>query len=130
MRLAFAVSTLCLVIGGACHAQEPALRTIPERWHGEWNEDRSACGTDSNDSRLALSADRIEFWESFGLVRGAFTNGPLEILIVADMAGEGLTWLGSSHFRMAGSGDSIAMDTGDGRQFIRYRCPDGPGPSQ
>jgi len=130
MRLAFAVSSLCLVIGGACQAQEPALRTIPERWHGEWSADRSACGTDNNDSVLRLSADRIEFWESGGLVRGAFTKGPFEILIVADMTGEGQAWLGSSHFRMAPSGDSIAMDTGGSSLFIRYRCPEGAGPSQ
>ena len=128
MRLALATASLCLVIGGACQAQEPALRTVPEPWLGEWNADRSACGTFNDDSRLILSAERIEFWASEGLVRGAFTNGPHEILIVADHSGEGETWLGTSHFRMAESGDSIAMDISDGApSFIRYRCPERPG---
>lgn len=128
MRLALATASLCLVIGGACQAQEPALPTVPEPWLGEWNANLSACGTFNNDSRLKLSAERIEFWASDGLIRGAFTNGPLEILIVADHSGEGETWLGASHFHMAESGDSIAMDIGEGAPpFIRYRCPERPG---
>ena len=123
MRAAIiAVALVCASAATSAQAQERTLEAVPDRWIGEWNEDQSACGTGLNDSRLRISTDSIMFYESGGLVRGVFENGPFEILIVADMSGEGQTWLASHHFRMSASGSYISMDTGDGTPFVRYRC--------
>lgn len=111
------VATLALSTGG----QAADERFIPDAWIGEWNESLEDCGTGNNDSRLRIERDRVLFYESGGMVRGAFLHGPFEIVIVLDMSGEGQTWIGSHHFVMSASGTYIRT-TGD-EPMVRYRCP-------
>lgn len=92
---------------------------IPPQFHGEWNEDIASCGTGLNDSRLRIEATRMRFYESGGQVRGAFTQGPFEMIVVLDMSGEGETWIAAYHFVLASDGQHLSTEDG----FVRYRCP-------
>lgn len=96
-------------------------RFIPDPWIGEWNERLEDCGTANNDSRLRIERDRVFFYESGGIVRGAFLHGPFEIVIVLDMSGEGQTWIDAHHFVMSASGNYIRTAGDDA--LVRYRCP-------
>lgn len=92
---------------------------IPPQFHGEWNEDVASCGTGLNDSRLRIEATRMRFYESGGQVRGAFTQGPFEMIAVLDMSGEGETWIAAYHFVLASDGRYLTADDGS----VLYRCP-------
>jgi len=96
---------------------------IAVQFRGEWNAKIEDCGTGNNDSRLVIGTNKIEFYESTGIVRAAFMHGPFETLIVADMTGEGSTWLDSYKFILAGDGHYLSSPSADGTRFVRYRCP-------
>ncbi len=125
-RILFTAAVYAGVAGFAEANQQPQQideRTIPKKFHSEWNEKRNDCGTGNNDSSLTITATEMHFYESDGAVRGAFMNGPYEILVVADMSGEGSSWMSSFHYTLAGDGDYLSMRMEDGSLFVRYRCP-------
>jgi len=103
-------------------ARQVDERTVPVQFRGEWNERREDCGTGNNDSRLRIEAATIDFYESGGRVRGAFLNGPYEIIIVADLSGEGSTWMDSFQFTLAADGSYLSTRS-EGGTLTRYRCP-------
>jgi hypothetical protein len=108
-----------------CAAAQPQddERSIPAKFQGEWNTVVADCGTANNDSRLVISANEVQFYESGGAVRGAFLHGPYEILIVLDMSGEGSSWMTSFQWTMASDGSYLSDRSVDGSLFVRYRCP-------
>lgn len=106
----------------AITASTSETKTVPVAFRGEWNATLKDCGTGNNDSRLRITATTLRFYEGAGAVRAAFTQGPFEVLIVADMSGEGTTWLASHQFTLAGDGSYLSTWV-DGARFIRYRCP-------
>ncbi|KRA66960.1 hypothetical protein ASD89_01630 [Caulobacter sp. Root656] len=114
---------MAVALAGAATPAAADGPLIPAEFRGEWNSKTEDCGTANNDSRLVISADKIEFYESTGTVRAAFMRGPFEALIVADMTGEGATWLDSYKFILAGDGHYISTPSLDGTRFVRYRCP-------
>jgi hypothetical protein len=96
--------------------------TVPARFLGEWNSKLQQCGTDRNDSRLRLDADRIRFHESGGPIRAVVTQGELELALIVELSGEGETWLACNHFRLSADHEQLIDMTGDA-EFVRYRCP-------
>ena len=122
MLIAAAIRTS---LAGCANAQQASEdeRTIPAKFHGEWNETLNDCGTGNNDSSLTITATEMHFYESDGTVRGAFMRGPYEILIVLDMSGEGSSWMSSFQYTLAGNGQYLSARMDDGSLFVRYRCP-------
>lgn len=120
---AVTIAVAMLMASCSSSTADDAEKSVPERWHGEWNEDIATCGKHTNDSELVIRSDRLEYWESGGLVRGAFERGPFEIVIVLEMSGEGQTWLDAHRFTMSSSGSYIQTHGQDGSTFTRYRCP-------
>ena len=98
--------------------------TVPARFLGEWNSSLKQCGTDRNDSRLRLDADRIRFHESGGPIRAVVTQGELELALIVELSGEGETWLACNRFRLSADHEQLIDVTGDA-EFVRYRCPKG-----
>lgn len=98
-------------------------RAIPSKFHGEWNENLTDCGTGNNESSLTITATEMHFYESDGTVRGAFMRGAYEILIVLDMSGLGNSWMTSFQYTLAGNGQYLSSRNDDGTLFVRYRCP-------
>ena len=118
-----AAAFLTSLAGGAVAQQQDVERTIPAKFHGEWNATLADCGTGNNDSSLTITATGMQFYESGGVVRGAFMHGPYEILIVLDMSGEGSSWMTSFQYTLASDGSYLSSRGLDGSLFVRYRCP-------
>lgn len=112
-----------IALSSCAAMQQPDERTAPERFHGEWNSVLANCGTGGNDSLLVISRDRIGFYESAGPIRGAFLNGPNEILIVADVTGEEETSMTAYRFTLSADGRSLTEFSESEEPFVRHRCP-------
>ena len=125
MRAALIIAAFLASLAGSAAAQQQQHdeRTIPAEFHGEWNETLVDCGTANNDSRLTITATEMQFYESGGVVRGAFMHGPYEILIVLNMSGEGSSWMSSFQYTLASDGSYLSARSDDGSLFVRYRCP-------
>ncbi|KAK0361244.1 hypothetical protein LTR94_024117 [Friedmanniomyces endolithicus] len=91
-------------LASAAQADE---RTVPERFRGEWNSNPADCGTPDNDSIVVIAADRIDFYESSGRVRGAFLDGANEVLVVVEISGEGETSTTAIRFSLSPDGDRL-----------------------
>ncbi len=94
---------------------------VPSSFQGEWNANLEHCGTDPNDS-LRVSADSIRFYESGGPIRAVVTQGAFEMALIAELSGEGETWLSYQHFRLSAD-HTYLTDVTDDSEFVRYRCP-------
>lgn len=95
---------------------------VPERFQGEWNRDLEHCGTGIGQDRLVIEADRIRYYESGGRVIAAVTRGH-ELAIIADMAGEGLQWLGAMRFRLSADRACLTELTAGDARPAGCRCP-------
>ena len=111
---------LALVAGGATAAE--SQRTVPPRFQGEWNSNLEDCGTDLNDSRLRISANRIRFYESGGPTKAVVTQGAFDLALISELSGEGETWLSYNLFRLSEDHTYMTDVTGESK-FVRYRCP-------
>ncbi len=100
-------------------------RAIPDRFQGEWNAKLEHCGTSLNDSRLRISADHLQFHESGGPVRAVVTQGESDVALIAEVSGEGETWLLYRHFRLSADRACMTDITDKDAAFVRYRCPKG-----
>lgn len=107
--------------GNEASSQQSAS-IIPARFHGEWNSDRSACGSGSNASRLRISGDRLQFYESVGLARRVEVEGERVVEVTAQYVGEGESWQDQRRLSLSEDGDSLTV-TGSGSSLVRHRCP-------
>jgi hypothetical protein len=97
---------------------------MPAGFQGEWNEKREHCGTGLNDSRLRITGTTIRYYESGGPVKAVVRRGSFEIVFVAELSGEGQSWLASEHFILSSDGGYITRPSeGGGSDLVRYRCP-------
>lgn len=96
---------------------------VPARFLGEWSADIKSCGSDVDDFVLVIKPRHIAFWESSGPIKAVVANGPREIMLIAEVSGEGFIWLSNSHFTLSADGNALtAIDRTD-NEFIRFRCP-------
>lgn len=117
------VLTLMLIAGSAMAAEQQ--RTVPARFQGEWNENLEHCGTGLNDSRLRISADRIRFYESGGPILAVVTQGEFDLAVIAELSGEGQTWLSYTHFRLSADHTYLTNISDNESSLVRYHCPRG-----
>lgn len=111
---------MALCAGAAIAAERQ--EAVPARFAGEWVADLKRCGTDRDDSRLRLDADRVRFRESGGPIRAVVARGESEIALIAELSGEGETWLACHRFRLSADRDRLIDATGEA-ELVRYRCP-------
>jgi hypothetical protein len=115
--------TLILILVAVSATAAEQQRAVPARFQGEWNTNLEHCGTDLNDSRLKISTDRIQFYESGGPVRTVVTQGDFDLALIAEMSGEGETWLSYRHFRLSADHTYMTDVTDKDFALVRYRCP-------
>ena len=96
-------------------------QSIPARFHGKWAENLRNCGK-LDDTNFKISANRVDFWESFGSVRSVKLQGTSDLYIMAQFSGEGEIWTDSLHFRLSKNQKALTIINNDGSQFTRYRC--------
>ena len=101
--------------------------SVPARFVGNWAGDPASCGSGADDLVLRVSPHRISFWESAGPIRAAVVRGD-EIALIAELSGEGETWLSAMKFEISPDGrmltDTVSIP---GKEVVRYRCPESTG---
>lgn len=97
------------------------VASIPTRFQGEWNAELDACGTGSSPTRLRISADRIRFYESTGVVQAVAVESQRVIDVTAEYTGEGQTWVDERRLTLSDDGSSLTVSGGG--DLVRYRCP-------
>ena len=107
---------------GGDGSDDEVATAIPARFHGEWNQDLSACGTGASETRLRIGADRLRFYESAGEVREVDVVSDRLIEVTATYSGEGQTWTNERQLSLSPDGDTLTV-TGDGATMTRSRCP-------
>jgi hypothetical protein len=95
---------------------------VPAGFHGYWEPDLKLCGTYGGDGRLVISANELHFYESIGPVRAVLVENPRDAIVIAQLRGEGETWLAHRHFRLSEDMNTLT-DVLEHGNVIRHRCP-------
>ena len=115
-------STACvLACAVTCAWPTETRRSVPAPFRGEWEVDGRLCGTGEGDGRLVVSAGQLEFYESIGPVRAVIVETPLDVTVVAELSGEGETWLERHRFRLSRDHRTLE-DAFEGGSVTRHRC--------
>ena len=127
LRRALLAAVAALAANAALAAPAPVPRDVqfamPPEFQGEWNEDRQHCGTGLNDSRLRITATTVRFYESGGPVKAVVRRGAFEIMFIAELSGEGQSWLAAHRLILSSDGSYIMVPSDEGPDLVRYRCP-------
>lgn len=98
--------------------------SVPERFVGHWAGSPEACGSDTDDLILRIAPGHITYWESDGPIRAVVARAADEIALIAELSGEGETWLSPVRFRLSADGRRLIDETSiPGNEVVRYRCP-------
>lgn len=111
-----------LAVATCAATSQPDERTIPSHFHGEWNSRLADCGTANNETMMDIKAGTVEFYESTGRVRGAFLDGPNDILIVLELTGEEETSTTAFRYSISPDGKRLTELSVSEEPFVRYRC--------
>jgi hypothetical protein len=118
-----AILSLMLIIAPAGAIAADAVERTPTQFLGEWNSVPAQCGTGDNDSALRIAPNHIHFYESDGPLKAIVVHGRYEIALIAELSGEGSTWLTSMQFKLSPSENELIYTHASGKQFVRFRCP-------
>lgn len=108
-------------VGAAGAAERQA--TVPARFQGAWSASPKPCGDETDDSRLVIEPARIRFYESGGAIAAVVTKGESDLALIAELSGEGETWLAYTHFRLSADGKTLTDVTDESTPMARHRCP-------
>lgn len=112
---------LMLALGTAAGAEKQ--KAVPAHFVGLWNANLKHCGYGARaESGLTISTSHIEFYASAGPIHEVATQGGLDLLIVAELFGEGEARLTRLHFRLSADHKSLTNVT-DGAKDVRFKCP-------
>jgi len=108
---------------------DPAIAAgeIPARFHGVWDAVTGTCDA-ASDLRVAITARRIEFYESVGNVAGVGSEGDDAIADLV-MEGEGETWVEPMRLSLETTPEgerlrlSDALKPESAEDLPRKRCP-------
>lgn len=103
-------------------AAPPAAALVPAAFQAEWAANLKTCGAGIDADWMRLTPSEIRYYESGGKVTAVVVNSPLDIVVSADLSGEGETWSRSFHFVLSPD-QSQLTDVSDKTGMIRQRCP-------
>lgn len=122
MRSGLFAAVAVLAAAGPALAIGPTR--VPPAFLGEWNYQLAACGKGTDDSRLFIRPNRLEFYESSGPILSVKAHSARDITIKAQLSGEGETWTVDTRFRLSADGKQLSDVTDpNGPPFVRKRCP-------
>lgn len=117
------VALALLVLSLPSMAAELVAR-VPSQFIGRWVSSPAECGSDGDDLGLEIQAGKIFYYESNGPLVAIVTREPREIALIAELSGEGQTWLVAVQFRLSPEEDKLIDDTTlPGKELVRHRCP-------
>lgn len=118
---ALALAVIVATASGAASAVEQR-KVVPAAFVGEWNVEPALCGSPDGDGRLVIHADRVEFYESAGPVLQVLVESPRQIVVTAQLQGEGQVWRSVLRWHLSADGRQLTDEPGDGA-WVRHRCP-------
>lgn len=125
--LGVTITVLGIATAAAVFRPQPTVaaqqQTIPAQFLGKWDFDLESCNSPVSEGRLIMSADRVEFYESGGLVQKVVTHGNSDLELSIELSGEGETWTSDNYFRLSDDQKSLTDITNGEPGFVRYRCP-------
>jgi len=119
--LKFSIFAFAVLVGVNAAAVQQESK-VPAGFHGYWEPDLKLCGTFKGDGRLVISADQLHFYESIGPVKAVLVESSQDAIVVAQLRGEGETWLAHRHFRLSEDTNTLT-DVLEHGNVIRHRCP-------
>jgi hypothetical protein len=117
--IAALIATLSLSTPNSVLAAETSAK-VPLRFQGEWAHDLKKCGS-PEELYFKLGEKEVVFYESSGPIKAAVVRGN-EIALIAELSGEGETWLATLHYELSKDGKKLS----DKRVYppeARHRCP-------
>ena len=115
--------SLSLVLVTSVATSAELAESIPEQYLGTWAASSSECAREKlAESRLSISADRIEFYASIGRVLSVGIDGESDLAVLLESNGEGYTWLSAMQFRLSSDAQSLTDLTGGRVGQVRIRC--------
>ena len=93
---------------------------IPAAFRGEWNSDRSKCGS-ASETRLIVGGNRLRFYESVARVRRVERVNDRTIRVTAVYRGEGERRTENRRLRLSPNGNRLTV-SGAGSTLTRFRC--------
>jgi len=97
-----AMVTLPLPCLAAASDGEPA---VPEQLVGRWSSSSESCESETGDLTLRIVPDHVYHWKNDGPVRAVKVRGD-ETAPIAELSGEGETWLPTANFKVFNDGGS------------------------
>jgi hypothetical protein len=120
MKTALFIATLLLPLPAI---GVDGIATVPDRFIGHWAGSPDSCGSDADDLILRVAPDHIAYWESEGPIKAVVVRGDTEIALIAELSGEGETWLSTAQFTLSRDGRQLIDNTTvPGKELIRYKC--------
>ncbi len=119
--LFFSLALACA--GGASRAVEQG-HGVPAAFVGEWNVHVARCGTSDGDGRLIIRPGRVEFYESAGPVVRVLVESPDQIVVIAQLQGEGQVMRSVRRWRLSSDRQLLIDEPGAGG-LARHRCRPG-----
>mgnify|MGYP005753129797 FL=1 len=121
MRLAAAIAA---ILASASVGASADLPRVPDQYIGKWAGNPEACDSEADDMTLRISANRIAYWESEGLILASVSRGTRELALIIELSGEGETWLATAKFELSADGQQLVASTNiPGESVVRHRCP-------
>jgi hypothetical protein len=108
----------------------PTPFEIPRHFWGEYNDRLADCGTGNNDSRLRISRDRLQFYESTAMLREMILHRDGSVTVVAEQSGEGQTRTNVFHLRLSADRGNLTVAHPQTNEIVQWestrrRCPSG-----
>ena len=97
------------------------LVRVPVQFQGRWDANVHLCGR-GGDSQLEIRANEISFFESAGPIKAIVAQGTNDLALIAELSGEGQTYLSARHFQLSEDEQELA-DISNPTHFVRHRCP-------
>ena len=110
-RLSFFVGLLLIAVSAVAAER---VAKVPQEFVGRW------CNA-ASESLLEIKGNEISFYESQGPIKAIVVNGESEIALIAELSGEGETWLATAQFELSKDKKQL-IDPTTKPPYVRRRC--------
>jgi hypothetical protein len=109
-----AVARLWLVLvlySATAAAAVKGVQEVPRQFRGVWAASEAQCAAGGGEWWLVITAKRLSFYASEGVLKAAATDGDLELVVILESFGEeGVRWMNTVHFMLSEDRNRLTMD--------------------
>lgn len=107
--------------GRKASLEDEKISEIPKSFRGEWGAETADCGNDLSDSRMFVTARKVQFYESDAELKSIEQTNSRAVKLQTSNTGEGQAWVSSMQLVLSRSGDDLTVSS-DGSAFTWHRC--------